>query len=327
VLLERARVEQVSQVELLEALEGLPRRAGGPPRQHRQRLGPDQRRLRQHLHLSASSPRCAAREEDRRPGDVLREAEVLAQQGVLEVTPPGQNVNSYGRSFGDRAAFGKLLRADGAVPGIERVRFTSPHPAGLHSDVVTAMAATPTVCPSLHMPLQSGSDDVLRAMRRSYRSERFLAILSRVRDQIPDAAITTDIIVGFPTETEADFAETLRVVEASRFSGAFTFQYSPHPGTPAAGLPPRPREVVQERYERVHRSSASGARSGPAPSCSSLAPRTDPTAAHEPPRASPASAHGSLLLLALVKSAVSGAGMVRRRWSVSTSFVRWGAPR
>ena len=147
----------------------------------------------------------------------------------------GQNVNSYGRSFGDRDAFGKLLRAVGQT-AVERIRFTSPHPRDFTDDVIAAMAETPAVCPSLHMPLQSGSDAVLKAMRRSYRSERFLGILDRVRAQIPDAAITTDIIVGFPGETEADFEDTLRVVEASRFAGAFTFQYSPRPGTPAADL-------------------------------------------------------------------------------------------
>jgi tRNA-2-methylthio-N6-dimethylallyladenosine synthase len=292
VLLERARVEQVSQVELLEALEVFPgalaaRRASTASAWVPIIVGCDK-----------PAPFCIVpslrgKEEDRRPGDVLREVEVLAQQGVLEVTPLGQNVNSYGRSFGDRAAFGKLLRAVGAVPGIERVRFTSPHRAGLHRDVVTAMAETPTVCPSLHMPLQSGSDDVLRAMRRSYRSERFLAILSRVRDQIPDAAITTDIIVGFPTETETDFAETLRVVEASRFSGAFTFQYSPRPGTPAAGLPPRPREVVQERYERLvarrHLALGAGRRRRAPPSHPALIPppRTSPHALRRRPLMAP----------------------------------------
>ncbi|NEA69137.1 radical SAM protein, partial [Streptomyces sp. SID12488] len=130
--------------------------------------------------------------------------------------------------------------------------FTSPHPAAFTDDVIEAMAQTPTVMPQLHMPLQSGSDRVLRAMRRSYRSDRFLGILERVRAAIPHAAITTDVIVGFPGETEEDFAETLRVVEASRFSSAFTFQYSPRPGTPAADLPDQlPKAVVQERYERL----------------------------------------------------------------------------
>jgi tRNA-2-methylthio-N6-dimethylallyladenosine synthase len=197
-------------------------------------------------------PSLRGQERDRRPGDVLAEVQALVAEGVLEVTLLGQNVNSYGAEFGDRAAFGKLLRACGAVEGLERVRFTSPHPRDFTDDVITAMAETPTVMPQLHMPLQSGSDEVLRRMRRSYRSERFLGILDRVRAAIPDAAITTDIIVGFPGETEADFAQTLDVVRAARFAGAFTFQYSPRPGTPAAEMPDQvPKSVVQERYERL----------------------------------------------------------------------------
>jgi tRNA-2-methylthio-N6-dimethylallyladenosine synthase len=250
VLLERARVEQQAQVELLESLEVFPSTL------------PARRESTYSAWVSISVgcdntctfcivPSLRGKEEDREPGDVLREVEMLAAQGVLEVTLLGQNVNSYGRSFGDRAAFGKLLRAVGAVEGIERVRFTSPHPRDFTDDVIAAMAQTPAVCPSLHMPLQSGSDAVLKAMRRSYRSERFLGILDKVREQLPDAAITTDIIVGFPTETDADFEDTLRVVEASRFAGAFTFQYSPRPGTPAAALPPLPKPVVTERYDRL----------------------------------------------------------------------------
>ena len=137
-------------------------------------------------------------------------------------------------------------------PGLERVRFTSPHPAEFTDDVIAAMAETPNVMPSLHMPLQSGSDRVLRAMRRSYRQSKYLGIIERVRAAIPDAAITTDIIVGFPGETEEDFEATLDVVRAARFSGAFTFQYSKRPGTPAAVLEDQvPRAVVQERYERL----------------------------------------------------------------------------
>lgn len=197
-------------------------------------------------------PHLRGKERDRRPGEILAEVEALVAGGAVEVTLLGQNVNSYGVEFGDRGAFAKLLRAVGAVPGIERVRFTSPHPAAFTDDVIAAMADTPTVMPQLHMPLQSGSDRVLRAMRRSYRSEKFLGILDRVRAAMPDAAITTDIIVGFPGETEEDFAETLRVVEASRFTSAFTFQYSPRPGTAAADLPDQlPKAVVQERYERL----------------------------------------------------------------------------
>jgi tRNA-2-methylthio-N6-dimethylallyladenosine synthase len=154
--------------------------------------------------------------------------------------------------FGDRAAFSRLLRACGEIDGLERVRFTSPHPAAFTDDVIEAMAQTPNVMPQLHMPLQSGSDRVLKAMRRSYRQERYLGIIDRVRAAMPEAAITTDIIVGFPGETEGDFQATLDVVRAARFSAAFTFQYSKRPGTPAATLPDQVAPaVVQERYERL----------------------------------------------------------------------------
>ena len=250
VLLERARVEQQSQVELLEALETFPsalpaRRGSAATAWVSISVGCD------NTCTFCIVPSLRGSEQDRRPGDVLREIEVLVAQGVLEVTLLGQNVNSYGRSFGDRGAFADLLRAAGRT-GLERVRFTSPHPRDFTDDVIAAMAETPAVCPSLHMPLQSGSDAVLRAMRRSYRSERFLGILERVRDRVPDAAITTDVIVGFPGETDADFADTLRVVEQSRFAGAFTFQYSPRPGTPAATYDAQvPPEVVRERYDRL----------------------------------------------------------------------------
>jgi tRNA-2-methylthio-N6-dimethylallyladenosine synthase len=197
-------------------------------------------------------PSLRGKERDRRPGEVLAEVEALVAEGVVEVTLLGQNVNSYGVDFGDRAAFADLLRAVGAVPCLERVRFTSPHPAAFTDDVIDAMAETPTVMPQLHMPLQSGSDRILRAMRRSYRSERFLGILGRVRAAIPNAAISTDIIVGFPGETEEDFQATLDVVRKARFAQAFTFQYSRRPGTPASGLPGQiPKPVVQERYERL----------------------------------------------------------------------------
>src|SRR5206468_2153212 len=173
-------------------------------------------------------------------------------QGVLEVTLLGQNVNSYGVEFGDRYAFGKLLRACGRVDGLERVRFTSPHPKDFTDDVIAAMAETTSVCHQLHMPLQSGSDAVLRAMRRSYRADRYLGIIDKVRAAMPDAAITTDVIVGFPGETEQDFEATIEVLRAARFAGAFTFQYSKRPGTPAAELPGQvPKAVVQDRYDRL----------------------------------------------------------------------------
>lgn len=197
-------------------------------------------------------PSLRGKEKDRRPGDILNEIRLLVDDGAMEVTLLGQNVNSYGVEFGDRQAFGKLLRAAGEIPGLERIRFTSPHPAAFTDDVIEAMAETPAVMPQLHMPLQSGSDRVLKAMRRSYRSDRFLGILDRVRAKMPDAAISTDIIVGFPGETDEDFADTMRVVEQARFASAFTFQYSIREGTPAATMPDQvPKEVVQERYERL----------------------------------------------------------------------------
>jgi tRNA-2-methylthio-N6-dimethylallyladenosine synthase len=197
-------------------------------------------------------PALRGTERDRRPGDILAEVEALVADGVIEVTLLGQNVNSYGVEFGDRAAFGKLLRACGDIRGLERVRFTSPHPAYFTDDVILAMAETPNVMPHLHMPLQSGSDAVLRSMRRSYRQERYLGIIDRVRAAMPDAAISTDIIVGFPGETEADFAETLQVVREARFAHAYTFQYSKRPGTPAADMADQvSAEVVRERYERL----------------------------------------------------------------------------
>ncbi len=251
VLLERARIEQEAQVEIVEALEAFPSAL------------PTRRESPYSAWVSVSVgcnntctfcivPALRGKENDRRPGDVLAEIRALVAEGVQEVTLLGQNVNTYGVEFGDRGAFAKLLRACGGIDGLERVRFTSPHPAAFTDDVIAAMAETPNVMPSLHMPLQSGSDRVLKAMRRSYRSEKFLGILDRVRAAIPHAAITTDIIVGFPGETEEDFQATLDVVRASRFAAAFTFQYSIRPGTPAATMPDQvPKEVVQERYERL----------------------------------------------------------------------------
>jgi tRNA-2-methylthio-N6-dimethylallyladenosine synthase len=197
-------------------------------------------------------PALRGKEKDRRPGDILAEIQALVDDGAIEVTLLGQNVNSYGVEFGDRQAFSKLLRACGEIEGLERVRFTSPHPAAFTDDVIDAMAETPNVMPQLHMPLQSGSDKVLKDMKRSYRSTKFLGILDKVRERIPHAAISTDIIVGFPGETEEDFQATLDVVEKSRFATAFTFQYSKRPGTPAADLPEQlPKAVVQERFERL----------------------------------------------------------------------------
>ena len=250
-LLERARHNNEAQLEILESLDVFPSTL--PTRRESTHSG--------WVSISVGCnntctfcivPALRGKEKDRRPGDVLAEVQALVDDGAIEVTLLGQNVNSYGVEFGDRLAFGKLLRAAGTIDGLERIRFTSPHPAAFTDDVIDAMAETPAVMPQLHMPLQSGSDRILKAMRRSYRSERFLGILDRVRERIPHAAITTDIIVGFPGETDDDFNETLRVVEESRFASAYTFQYSIRPGTPAATMPDQiPKAVVQERFERL----------------------------------------------------------------------------
>jgi len=190
-------------------------------------------------------------------GDILAEVQGLATRGVVEVTLLGQNVNTYGRDVSvpgssRRPLFAELLRQVGAVDGIRRVRFTSPHPHDFTPDVIDAMAETPTVCEHIHFPLQSGSDEVLRRMRRSYRRERYLGWLERIREAIPGIAVSTDIIVGFPGETEQDFARTLEVVEAAEFDSAYTFQYSPRPGTRAASFDDQvPKAVVQERFDRL----------------------------------------------------------------------------
>ena len=234
-LLERARVRNEAQAEFAETLETFPS------------LLPARRQSAYAAWVAISVgcnntctfcivPSLRGREKDRRPGDILDEIRALVADGVIEVTLLGQNVNSYGAEFGDRQAFGKLLRACGQIEGLERVRFTSPHPRDFTDDVIDAMAETANVMPSLHMPLQSGSDAMLKAMRRAYRRDRYLAILDRVRASIPDAAITTDIIVGFPGETDQDFEDTLDLVRQARFAGAFTFRYSIRPGTPAATM-------------------------------------------------------------------------------------------
>jgi tRNA-2-methylthio-N6-dimethylallyladenosine synthase len=250
-LLERARHNGEAELEILESLEVFPSTL--PTKRDSAHSG--------WVSISVGCnntctfcivPHLRGKEKDRRPGDILNEIRLLVEDGAIEVTLLGQNVNSYGVEFGDRQAFGKLLRAAGEIEGLERIRFTSPHPAAFTDDVIDAMAETANVMPQLHMPLQSGSDSILKAMRRSYRSERFLGIIERVRERIPHAAITTDIIVGFPGETDEDFEDTMRVVEQSRFSGAFTFQYSIREGTPAATMENQvPKEVVQERYNRL----------------------------------------------------------------------------
>jgi tRNA-2-methylthio-N6-dimethylallyladenosine synthase len=190
-------------------------------------------------------------------GDILAEVQELARRGVVEVTLLGQNVNTFGRDVtvpgsSKRPLFADLLREVGTIDGIRRVRFTSPHPHDFTPDVIEAMAETPTVCEHIHFPLQSGSDRVLQAMRRSYRRDRYLAWLDRIRDAIPEIAVSTDVIVGFPGETEEDFLDTLDVVERAGFDSAYTFQYSPRPGTRAASFEDQvPKGVVQERFDRL----------------------------------------------------------------------------
>lgn len=257
VLLERARHNAQAQVEIIDALEAFPSTL--PAKRESAYSG--------WVSISVGCnntctfcivPALRGKEVDRRPGDVLAEVQALVNEGVVEVTLLGQNVNAYGMSFADsdlgrdRGAFAALLRACGDIEGLERVRFTSPHPAEFTDDVIEAMAQTPNVCPQLHMPLQSGSDRILKAMRRSYRSTKFLGIIERVRAAMPHASITTDIIVGFPGETEEDFQATLDVVAEARFTSAYTFQYSPRPGTPAADMADQvPKHVVSERYMRL----------------------------------------------------------------------------
>jgi tRNA-2-methylthio-N6-dimethylallyladenosine synthase len=251
-LLERARIEQSAQIEIKEALEHFPSTL--PSRRHSA--------FSAWVSISVGCnntctfcivPALRGREKDRPADDILNEVRALVADGVTEVTLLGQNVNAYGVDFGDRTAFAKLLRECGKVEGLERVRFMSPHPRDFTDDVIEAMAETPNVMPHLHMPLQSGSDRILQAMRRSYRVERYKGIIEKVRKAMPHSTITTDIIVGFPGETEEDFQETMQITTDLRFLAAYTFQYSKRPGTPAAEMPDQiPSEVVAERYTRLH---------------------------------------------------------------------------
>jgi tRNA-2-methylthio-N6-dimethylallyladenosine synthase len=251
-LLARADADHLPVVELLETLEVFPSAL------------PARRGVRHHAWVAISVgcdnsctfcivPALRGPERSRPIAEVLAEVRGLVADDVIEVTLLGQNVNSYGRDLGGRALFAELLRALGDVEGLERVRFTSPHPHDFTLDVLDAMAATPNVMPHLHLPLQSGSDAVLKAMRRSYRRSRYLDLVTRTRETIPGASLTTDIIVGFPGETEDDFLATLEVVEQVRFDQAFTFQYSPRPGTDAALMVDRfvDPDTVAHRYRRL----------------------------------------------------------------------------
>ena len=199
-------------------------------------------------------PAVRGREQSRRPGEIVAEVEALAREGVKEVTLLGQNVNSWGRDLAPelRTEFGELLRACDAVDGIERIRFTSPHPKDFRPPVIAAIAESRSVCEHVHLPLQSGSTRILKAMRRTYTRDRYLRLVSELREAIPDLALGTDVIVGFPGETEDDFRETLDVVEEGGYDSAFTFVYSPRSGTEAAQMTDQvPEEVKRDRMERL----------------------------------------------------------------------------
>ncbi len=199
-------------------------------------------------------PAVRGREQSRRPGEIVAEVTRLAADGVREVTLLGQNVNSWGRDLRPEleTEFGELLRACDAVDGIDRIRFTSPHPKDFRDPVIAAMAECEAVCEHIHLPLQSGSSRILKAMRRTYDRERYLRLVTKLRAAISGLALGTDVIVGFPGETEDDFRETLEVVEAVRYDSAFTFIYSPRQGTEAAALPDQvPDEVKHDRLERL----------------------------------------------------------------------------
>lgn len=251
-LLEQADSAALPVLEIVEQLESFPSAL------------PAKRDVRHHAWVSISVgcnnsctfcivPSLRGPENSRRLGDIVAEVQSLVADGVVEVTLLGQNVNSYGRDLDKTPMFADLLYAMGDVAGLERVRFTSPHPHDFTEDVLVAMAEVDNVCEHLHLPLQSGSDRVLKAMRRSYRSRRFLDLVERTRELLPTASLTTDLIVGFPGETDEDFEDTLTVVEAARFDQAFTFQYSPRPGTPAAEMVDDfiSPEVVAQRYGRL----------------------------------------------------------------------------
>jgi tRNA-2-methylthio-N6-dimethylallyladenosine synthase len=199
-------------------------------------------------------PAVRGREVSRRPGEVVAEVTRLAAEGVREVTLLGQNVNSWGRDLAPdlRTEFGELLRACDAIEGIERIRFTSPHPKDFRLPVIEAMAECDAVCEHAHLPLQSGSSRILKAMRRTYDRERYLRLVGELRAAIPDLALTTDLIVGFPGETEEDFEQTVDAVEEVGFDGAFTFVYSPRAGTEAAAMSDQvPEDVKRDRIERL----------------------------------------------------------------------------
>ncbi|HIT14619.1 MAG TPA: tRNA (N6-isopentenyl adenosine(37)-C2)-methylthiotransferase MiaB [Candidatus Scatomonas merdigallinarum] len=197
-------------------------------------------------------PYVRGRERSRRPEEILKEIGSLARDGVKEVMLLGQNVNSYGKNLPEPMSFAALLRKAAEIPGIRRIRFMTSHPKDLSEELIRAMAETPKVCPHLHLPLQSGSTRILEKMNRRYTKEQYLELVGRLRKAMPDISLTTDIIVGFPGETEEDFLETLDVVEKVRFDSAFTFLYSRRTGTPAASMEDQiPEEVMKDRFDRL----------------------------------------------------------------------------
>jgi tRNA-2-methylthio-N6-dimethylallyladenosine synthase len=197
-------------------------------------------------------PSTRGREVSRPLDELVAEVRRLAADGVREVTLLGQNVNSYGRSVRPRTSFAELLHALDGIPGLDRIRYTSPHPSDMKEDVIRAHAELPSVCEHIHLPLQSGSSRILKAMRRTYNRERYMDRVAMIREHVPDAAITTDIIVGFPGETEEDFAQTLEVCEDVGYDGAFTFNFSPRRGTAAADYEDQvPHAVKKERMQRL----------------------------------------------------------------------------
>ena len=197
-------------------------------------------------------PYVRGRERSREMDDVLSEIRELAADGVKEVMLLGQNVNSYGKNLEKPVSFSELLKAAAAVPGIERVRFMTSHPKDLSDGLIDVIASEPKICRHFHLPLQSGSDRILKVMNRHYTKERFLELVRKLREKVPGISITTDIIVGFPGETEEDFEETMDVVRKARFESAFTFIYSKRTGTPAAAMPDQvPEDVVKERFDRL----------------------------------------------------------------------------
>ena len=206
-------------------------------------------------------PYVRGRERSREPKDILREIERMVDDGVKEVMLLGQNVNSYGKTLENPVSFAELLREIARIPGLERIRFMTPHPKDLSDELIETMAEIPKICRHIHLPLQSGSSRILKAMNRHYTKEGYLELVGKIRRALPDVSVTTDIIVGFPGETEEDFEDTLDVVRKAEFDSAFTFIYSPRVGTPAASMPNQiPEEVNKRRFDELLAAVSEGAK-------------------------------------------------------------------